>query len=172
MRRLIVFAGCAAAVVVSGAAGAMAVGRGEWIWHEGSPSVSIGEPAGSNDLVLNAEGSLNVLAGHVRLMSNSGRFTLVHGPSTNSSSIVAYDIGTPNRTPIVINGPLVVAGSKGGKSDLQDWTSSGQTVAAIDSQGHLRLGNITIFPVLKDGYVVLYARLPDGSIQALSRARR
>jgi hypothetical protein len=175
-RRLLI--GCSVvAAAMSGAAGAIAADRTGWVWFEGDSVASVGHPAGTEDLVLHAAGSINFRAGHIRLGSNSGRYLFEHGPSSANAMLLAYYIGTPTRTPIQIgNGdgqkvtPLVVAGTSGQKSDLQQWTASGEPVAAIDAQGRLRIGSITIYPKLEDGRVVLMALLPDGSVQRLTPA--
>ncbi len=168
---------CTAVAGVSGAAGALAAGHSGWVWFEGDSVASVGHPSGTEDLVLSAQGAVNFRAGHIRLMSNSGRFVFEHGSSSQNATLLAYFLGTPHRTPIQIGWsdgqdvtPLVVAGTKGQKRDLQEWTVSGLPVAAIDGQGRLRLGGITIYPVLRGGRVVLVARLPDGSTQILAPA--
>jgi hypothetical protein len=177
-RRAVVAACTIVAAAASGAAGALAAGHAGWAWFEGDSVASIGQPAGTSDLVLEAKGSLNFLAGHLRLMSQSGTFALVHGPGSSRATLVAFDLGTAHRTPIQIGAPtgnavtpLVVAGSGRQRSDLERWTVPGKTVAAIDAQGRLRLGAITIYPVLRRGRVVLLARLPDGSVQVLGPPR-
>ncbi|HET8892532.1 MAG TPA: hypothetical protein VFM96_00340 [Gaiellaceae bacterium] len=141
---------------------------GEWVWRAGDGSAYVGQPTGSGSLVLAASQDINLLAGHVRLMSGDGGFSLVHPPSASAATINAYYVGTPTRTPVAIgNGvgdvtSLVVAGSSGQSSDLQQWTSSGQTVAAIDAAGHLRLGGVTLEPQIIGGRVYLYAMTQAG----------
>jgi hypothetical protein len=173
-RAWVAIACCAAAAAGSGAVGAFAAARSGWVWFQGDAIASVGQRAGTPDLVLNAKGSLNLLAGHVRLMSKSGRFVLAHGSSSSVARLVAFQLGTSNRSPIEIGDAagtttsLVVAGTKGQTSDLQQWRASGVTVAAIDAQGRLRIGQITIYPLLDHGAVILVAQLPDGSVQLLT----
>lgn len=160
--------GVAALVVFAAGAGGAAAGvlhrtLGEWVWRTGDGSAYVGQPTGSGSLVLAATQDINLLAGHVRLMSGDGSFSLIHSASAPAATINAYYVGSATRTPVAIgNGvgdvtSLVVAGSAGQSSDLQQWTSSGQTVAAIDADGHLRLGAVTLDPEVIGGRVYLYA---------------
>lgn len=145
-----------------------------WLWYEGTDSGHVGEQSGSNTLVLQAAGDLDMRAFHTRMMSDDGEFEFVHPKSTPTASLNAYFLGSSTRTPIQISQPeptdnpalqnpaslptsLVVAGTAGQRADLQQWTLSGKTVAAIDGKGRLRLGNITLLPQLVKGQVRLYA---------------
>jgi hypothetical protein len=175
MHRWLTISCCVVVAAVSGAAGALAAVRSGWVWFEGDAVTSVGQPAGTQDLVLNAAGAINFRAGHIRLMSNSGSYVFEHGVS--NATLLAYFLGTPKRTPIQIGTsdgqgvtPLVVAGTSGQSSDLQQWMVSGTTVAAIDGQGRLRLGGITIYPQYDGERVVLVAQLPNGSTQILAPA--
>jgi len=134
-----------------------------WVWFQGTPTGYVGVQVGSDALVLDApEGSINLRASHIRMMSNDGEFDFVHSTSSHTASLNAFYLGTSTRTPIEIGDSesttgLIVAGTNGQSSDLQQWTLSGQTVAAIDGQGRLRLGQITLDPELVAGRVELYA---------------
>ena len=134
-----------------------------WVWFQGTSTGYEGEQAGSDALVLDAPlGSINLRASHVRLMSDDGEFEFVHPLGSPTASLNAFYLGTSIRTPIQIGDSesatgLIVAGKRGQRSDLQQWTLSGQTVAAIDAEGRLRLGQITLDPELVNGRVELYA---------------
>jgi hypothetical protein len=145
-----------------------------WLWYEGTDSGHVGEQAGSNTLVLQATGDLDMRAFHTRMMSDDGQFVFEHPKSTPTASLNAYFLGTSTRTPIQISQPeptdspllqsaaslptsLIVAGTAGQRSDLQQWSLSGKTVAAIDAKGRLRLGSITLIPQVVNGQVMLYA---------------
>jgi hypothetical protein len=135
----------------------------DWTWYQGTNTGFVGEQAGSDELVLSApEGSINMRASHLRLMSDDGQFVFVHGKNANTASLNAFYLGTSTRTPIEIGDSesstgLIVAGSAGQTSDLERWTLSGQTVAAIDAKGRLRIGSITLDPELINGRVELFA---------------
>jgi hypothetical protein len=164
-------------VLAGGAGAAFAHARQAppgWLWYEGTDSGHVGEQAGTNTLVLQAVGDLDMRAFHTRMMSDDGQFVFEHPKSTPTASLNAYFLGTSTRTPIQISQPeptdsptlqtasslptsLVVAGTAGQHADLQQWTLSGKTVAAIDGKGRLRLGGITLLPQLVKGRVRLYA---------------
>ncbi len=169
MRRLLALV---AVAVLAGGAGVAAAGvTGEWAWQEGDAKAYVGEPAGSSDLVAAAQGDIDFDAGHVRLISQQGDFQFVHdgsGPAT----LNAYVLGTPTRTPLQIGAPadvtaLIVAGSKGQTADLQQWQVGGKTVAAITGSGLLRLGGVTLDPVVANGVVELYG-ISGGKRQLLA----
>jgi hypothetical protein len=145
-----------------------------WLWYEGTDSGHVGVQAGSKTLVVQAAGDLDLRAFHTRMMSDDGQFVFAHPKSTPTASLNAYFLGTSTRTPIQISQPeptdspalqdganlptsLVVAGTAGQRSDLQQWTLSGRNVAAIDGKGRLRIGGITLEPKLVKGQVKLYA---------------
>jgi hypothetical protein len=134
-----------------------------WAWYQGTPTAYLGEQSGSDTLVLGApQGSINLRASHIRLMSDDGEFVFVHASNSPTASLNAFYLGTSDRTPIQIGDSesatgLIVAGASGQRSDLQQWTLSGQTVAAIDAKGRLRLGQVTLDPELVDGRVELFA---------------
>lgn len=145
-----------------------------WVWYQGTDSGHVGQQAGSNALVVQAAGDIDLRAYHTRMMSDDGQFLFVHPTSTPTASLNAYFLGTSTRTPIQISQPeptdspslqnsaalptaLVVAGTAGQHADLQQWTLSGRTVAAIDGKGRLRLGSVTLVPQLVKGQVRLYA---------------
>jgi hypothetical protein len=134
-----------------------------WAWYQGTATTFVGEQTGSDELVLSApQGDINMRASHLRLMSDDGEFVFVHSKSSPTASLNAFYLGTSTRTPIQIGDSesttgLIVAGASGQSSDLQQWTISGQTVAAIDAKGRLRLGQITLYPELVNGRVELFA---------------
>lgn len=134
-----------------------------WTWYQGTDTGFVGEQAGSDELVLSApDGSINMRASHLRLMSDDGQFDFVHGANADTASLNAFYLGTSTRTPVEIgdsesSAGLIVEGSNGQRSDLQRWTLSGHTVAAIDASGLLRLGTVTLDPELVDGRVELFA---------------
>lgn len=139
-----------------------------WLWREGDASVYVGEAAGSNALVLHSPSAIDLRASHVRMMSDDGIWELVHSTKQSVAQVNAYYIGTATRTPIAIGADtssattLVVAGSTGQKADLQRWTLSGKTVAAIDGLGRLRLGNVTLDLELVNGRAELFAITKSG----------
>lgn len=145
-----------------------------WLWYEGTDSGHVGERSGGT-LVVQAAGDIDLRAFHTRMMSDDGEFVFAHPKSTPTASLNAYFIGTSRRTPIQISQPeptdspqlqagaplptsLVVAGTAGQKADLQQWRLSGRTVAAVDGKGRLRLGGVTLEPVIVNGQVKLYAQ--------------
>jgi hypothetical protein len=135
-----------------------------WLWYEGIDSGYVGEQAGSNTLVVHAAGDIDLRAYHTRMMSDDGQFVFAHPASTPTASLNAYFLGTSTRTPIQIGKPdlptsLIVSGTAGQRADLQQWTLSGRSVAAIDGEGRLRLGTITLDPEVVNGQVRLYALL-------------
>lgn len=170
MRRLVVFG--LLFVLASGggiaAASRLRARAGAWVWREGDSSVYVGEQSGSQTLVLHSPSGINLRASHVRTMSDDGVWELVHGATTPMAQVNAYYIGTATRTPIQIGAgsnpttALVVAGSAGQKADLQQWTLSGKTVAAIDGQGRLRLGNVTLDLEVVNGRAELFAVTKSG----------
>jgi len=157
--------GCVLALACGGgvATAARLQGPSGWAWREGTDSGYVGEQAGSNTLYLDAPaGNIDLRASHVRMMSDDGEFVFSHARNAPTASLNGFYLGTSTRTPIQIGDSesttgLVVAGEAGQKSDLQQWTLSGQTVAAIDGEGRLRLGQVTLDPELVNGRVKLYA---------------
>src|SRR5262249_19323069 len=111
------------------------------------------------NLNLRAKDNFNVTAGHVRLVGRDGDFELEHASDLPGSRLVAYKLGTGTRTPIMVGlddgqnvTPLVVTGSSAQKTDLQQWVAGGGNPAlAIDSQGRLRFGNVTIWAASRNG---------------------
>lgn len=133
-----------------------------WVWYEGTDAAHVGQQAGSNTLVVQSVGDIDLRGYHTRMMSDDGQFVFAHPTSSASATLNAYFLGTSTRTPIQIGKPdlpttLIVAGTAGQKADLQRWTLSGHPVAAIDGSGRLRLGGITLDPEIVNGQVRLYA---------------
>lgn len=173
LRRTVLVAVCVGVAAGGGIAAGAAAG-GEWVWQQGDAAAYVGQPAGSSDLVVYSQGDINFRGGHVRMMSNDADFEFVH-PQAGPARVNAYYLGTAHRTPILIGAPdqadvtsLIVAGTAGQEADLQQWTLNGKTVAAIDGQGRLRIGKVTLVPRLVGGRVFLYALSPNGKQQLLA----
>jgi len=160
-----------------------------WLWYEGTDSGHVGEQSGTNTLVVQAAGDIDLRAYHTRMMSDDGQFVFAHPTSTPTASLNAYFLGSSTRTPIQISQPeptdsptlqnptslptaLIVAGTAGQRADLEQWTLSGKTVAAIDGKGRLRIGNITLDPVLVNGQVKLYALIGSNKQLIAQGAKR
>jgi hypothetical protein len=129
------------------------------------------------DLNVRSTRSFNVNAGHVRLVGRDGRFEFEHQGSVPVSWFNAYVLGTGRRTPVqigVADGQQVVAlrvaGSAGQKPDLQQWTSGGKVIAAVDAKGRLRLGPVALTTEVRSGVPYLVAEMPSGRIYALALA--
>lgn len=149
-----------------------------WAWFQGDDQSYVGRPQASSDLELFAQQDLNALATHIRLGGRDGNFEFEHGPQREASHLNAYFIGTSTRTPFVIGGDeqdvtsLIITGKLGQKNDLQQWAPSNQVKVAIDGQGRLRLGNVTLLASIQKGRVVLSALLPNGTKQKLATGTR
>jgi|SRR4051794_35001260 hypothetical protein len=149
-----------------------------WAWQVGDSTASVGRVDGSNDLQVAAKGDLDLGANHIRIGGVDGNFEFEHGTGTPWSHLNAYEIGGVGvRTPIMIGGgadgqdvlSLVVAGKVNQKRDLQQWQApEGHPVAAIDSSGRLRIGQVTLATAIRKGHAVLLAVLPNGTKQILA----
>jgi hypothetical protein len=131
------------------------------------------------DLNLQAARNFNINASHVRLVGRDGNFEFEHQTSVPVSDINAYDVGTGRRTPVqigVVDGQdvvaLRVAGSAGQKHDLQQWTSGGKIVAAVDAKGRLHLGSVALSTEVVSGVPYLVARLPSGKVYDIALTGR
>ena len=169
-----------AAVLVGGAAtaafGAGAV-PGQWKWLSGNENTYVGSPKfgyPANSMLMQVGGDLNVVAGHVRFVSD-GNYEFEHGSGTNVTRLTSYYSGTPTRTSIAVGGDdgqdvlaLSVQGEVGQTHDLQQWQTGTKVTTAIDGDGNLRLGKVVLVARIVDGAVELVAVLPDGTTQVLA----
>ena len=167
MKKLVLAA--VATGLAAGSGVAAAARYDAWNWKVGGDVAYVGSPTGTSDVVVAAQGDIDFRAGHVRLISDNADFQFVHPVSTSVARVNAYYLGTPTRTPIMMGPPstgdvtgLIVAGTAGQTSDLQQWTLGGKTVAAIDGSGRLRLGGVTLAPKVVNGRVFLYALTSTG----------
>jgi hypothetical protein len=177
IRRLVAVAGVFALAGGGGVALAQhARGQtGGWAWYQGTDTGYVGEQADTHALVVYAARDLNLRASHVRMMSDDGEFDFTHPNAAPTANLNAFFLGTSTRTPIQIgdqesNTGLIVAGEAGQRSDLERWTLSNKTVAAVDGKGRLRLGTVTLEPVVVRGRVMLYA-VVGSSKQLLAQGR-
>jgi hypothetical protein len=125
-------------------------------------------------LNVQASRAFNVNAGHVRLVGRDGVFEFEHQGSVPLSKFEAFFLGTSKRTPIQIGEDdganivaLLVVGSRGQKTDLQEWALGPKVVAAIDRRGGLRLGDVTVTTTVKAGVPYLVARTQAGRVFTL-----
>lgn len=163
---------------VSASAGALtsdAAGKSGWNWFSGDERAHVGGASNTDSLELFSAGDTNVSAGHIRIVGRDGNFEFEHDKSVATATLNAYFAGTPTRTPISIGGwdtqdivSLINGGQTGQTSDLQQWQTSGKTVAAVTRDGALKLKGITLSLALQSGKVVLAATLSDGSQQRLA----
>ena len=122
-----------------------------------------------------SNGDINVHGRHIRLVGDDGNFEFEHNALESVARFNSYVEGTPRRTPIAIGFPdgqnlveLIVRSSKHSK-DLQQWRVDGHVMSAIDGQGRLRLGDVTLSAAIRKGHVVLIATLPSGKRQIIGR---
>lgn len=158
-----------------GALTAHAGSTSPWNWFQGDERAYVAGSSTADDLSVFALRDVNILGSHLRLGSKDGNFELEHDKSTPTTTLNAYFIGSPTRTPIAIGGTdaqdivsLIVGSAAGQKSDIQQWLADGKVAVAVDGKGDLRLGTITLSLGLQAGKVVLVAELPDGSRQVLA----
>lgn len=151
----------AAALVGGACAGAIVA----WVSH--SSHFTYASPASMN---LRAARTFNVNAEHVRIVGRDGDFELEHSRRAPTTLLNAYIFGTSQRTPVQIGDDedhqdvlgLLIGGTYGQKNDLQEWAPGRKVLAAIDSHGRLRLGQVTLSTTVKNGVPYLVALLPDG----------
>jgi hypothetical protein len=163
--------------VLLGTGAAYAMGSDAYTFLLGSPRTGIGQVQGSKDVFLHSDGDLNIFADHVRHQSRDGNYEFeAKNPARTHFS--AYKSGSGTRIPIWFGaGPeddqnvvaLQVAGATRQTADLQQWYVGERKAVAIDAKGRLVLGDITLILALSKGRVRLYAVLPDGTRQALTR---
>lgn len=154
---------------IAGASAARSVPRA-WAWFDGDPQAFVGEQASGGGLWLGSTGNVNVRAHHLRLMADVGAFSFDHATTSPFALLNSYYIGTSQRTPIAIGSPddqqdvtpLIVVGYAGQHHDVQQWMLSGKVVAAIDGQGRLRLGGVTLSTEVQNGRVMLLASVSGG----------
>ena len=168
-------------VGVAGTAAATAFAAGPWpgtyAWFTGDDGAGIGRLGTA--LSMFSQHDLNVHAAHLRIEAEDGNVELESGKSAAATTLNPYNIGTAQRKPLQVGWPdgedvlpLVVAGNSKQKSNLQEWRAGGETVAAIDAKGGLRLGSVDLSASLVNGRVVLVATLPNGAKQTLATGRR
>lgn len=146
-----------------------------WNWLTGDERAYVGGSSQADNLELHAVRDVNITAGHVRIVGTDGNFEFEHAKNVATTRLNAYVLGSSARTPVTIGGvdaqnivPLIVEGSSTQKSDLQQWTASGKTVAAVTPSGGLSLNGISLSMSVVDGRVQLVATLPDGTRQVLA----
>jgi hypothetical protein len=128
---------------------------------------------------ISAASDLDVTAGHLRMVTSDGNYEFEHSRDTSVSLLNSYYLGTPTRTPIAVGGfadgqdivSLIVRGVQGQTNDLQQWTSSGKVVSAIDGRGRLRIGAVSLTTRVVKGKAELLAVLPGGNVELLAAAR-
>jgi hypothetical protein len=170
----------AAALALAGltrASDAAAQVAGSWQWFQGDDRAYIGGADGdaAGTLAISAEKDLDIGANHIRFGAQDGNYEFEHGEEVPATHLNSYSIGTPNRTPISVGGDdgqdvlsFVVYGKAGQENDLQQWAPGSKVTAAIDGNGHLRLGNVVITADIQSGRARLIAVLPDGEKQVLA----
>jgi hypothetical protein len=154
--------------LLTGIVGALAVNYG--IVQDAAGHLGIQVPA-----IRKSNGDIEAHGHHIRLIGDDGNFEFEHAATTPVARFNSYVEGTPRRTPIAIGFPdgqnlveLIVRSSRT-SSDLQQWMVDGRVVSAIDGQGRLRLGNVTLSTAIRTGHVVLIATLPSGKRQIIAR---
>ena len=122
-----------------------------------------------------SSGNLTERGSHVRIIGDDGNFEFEHAATEPFARLNSYVTGTGTRTPIAIGFPdgrdiveLLVRGSEHRKADLEEWVAGSRVVAAIDGQGHLRLGNATLSVVTRNGHAVLVATVGSGKPQVIA----
>jgi hypothetical protein len=158
---------------------AAAAGKDSWLWQIGDDQGSVGVSSTNNSLDIDAVGDLDVTAGHLRMVTRDGNYEFEHSIGTTYSLLNSYYLGTPTRTPIAVGGyadgqdvvSLIVRGVQGQTNDLQQWVGSGKVDSAIDGQGRLRIGSVTLTTRIVHGKAQLLAVLPGGKVQRLAAAR-
>jgi hypothetical protein len=126
--------------------------------------------ASAGTLNVRAAQHFNVNAEHIRLVDRSGYFEFEHSPGQAATTFSAAVLGTSKQTPIQIGAnqtgqdfvPFIVGGTLGQRSDLQQWAPDGKVLAAVDSRGRLRLGNVALSATTVDGTPYLVAATPSG----------
>jgi hypothetical protein len=140
-------------------------------------SASFAARAGIGNLNLRAARDFNVNAHHVRMISGDGNFELEHGSSVPTSALNSYRAGSGVRTPIQIGDrdqdvlSLLVSGAPEQTNDLQQWSTGGTSLLAVDGRGRLRFGRVTVWVASRGGRIVLYARTSGGPARVLSETR-
>jgi hypothetical protein len=107
-----------------------------------------------------------------------GNYEFEHGAQVSQTTLNSYVIGTPNRTPVAVGGhdgqdvlAFSVRGMRGQKNDLQQWTLGEDVAVAVDGDGRLRLGEITLVAQVVNGKAELVGVLPNGhEAYAIARA--
>jgi hypothetical protein len=158
---------------------AAAAGKDSWLWQVGDDQGSVGVSSTNESMDIDAAGDLDVTAGHLRMVTRDGNYEFEHSISTTYSLLNSYYLGTPTRTPIAVGGyadgqdvvSLIVRGVQGQKNDLQQWVGSGKVDTAIDGNGRLRIGSVTLTTRIVNGKAELLAVLPGGKVERLAAAR-
>ena len=162
--------------ILGGAIGSAAGGSSALVLRGDTRAVStaLNANAGSGVLSLRAANDINLMAQHIRVVGRDGNFEFEHGTSTAASTLSSYVAGTSTRTPIRIGHSnqdvlsLLVDGLPKQTSDLQEWSTGGTSLLAVDSLGRLRFGTITLWAASRKGRIVTYAQAPHGKPQVLS----
>jgi hypothetical protein len=168
-RPIIVVAGISLVSLVSGLAGALIVSTGAW----GAALQRLGI---TMPVYFKSSGELTERGSHIRIIGDDGNFEFEHATTAPVARINSYVTGTTTRTPIAVGFPdgqdiveLLVRGTQSRKSDLQQWMEGNRVVAAIDAQGRLRLGRVTLSVAMRKSHVVLIATLPSGKREIIAR---
>ena len=110
--------------------------------------------------------------------TTDGNYEFEHGKQVPETHLNSYYEGTPTRTPISVGGDdgqdvlsFIVRGKLGQKHDLQQWAPGGKVATAIDGNGHLRLGQVTLTAEVGHNTVELVAHLPNGKRVVLAHGR-
>jgi len=172
------FAFLAVLLWAAAATAAFAAGKDAFFWKLGDDTHGyVGASSDTGAVDVFAPQDFNVVAGHVRFVSVDGNYELEHPQDRPYSRLLAYDT-TATRTPIMIGAddgqdvvPLMVDGTSGQSSDLQQWVESGKVVSAIDANGDLRVGNVTLASRVVHGKAELLAILPNRTTQVLAAAK-
>ncbi len=167
----------AAVGLVAGAIGSVLGGLSSLLLKADARAVSASLAAntGSGNLNLRSANDLNLTAQHVRVVGRDGNFELEHSPSVAASTLTAFSAGTSTRTPIQIGAgdqdvlSLVVSGRQGQTNDLQEWSTNGKPLLAVDGRGRLRFGDVTLWAVHRNGRITFYAQAPGEPPRVLSR---
>lgn len=145
-------------------------------WSQGDADASISGDSGT--LSVYASGDFNVVAHHVRMGTYDGNYEFEHSKLVTETHLNSYYEGTPIRTPISVGGDdgqdvlsFIVRGKLGQKHDLQQWAPGGKVKAAIDGNGHLRLGEATLTLEVSGETVELVAHLAGGKRVVLAHGR-
>jgi hypothetical protein len=140
---------------------------------------SLAAPAvGTGNLDLQADSNINLTSQHVRIVGRDGNFEFEHAATSPASTLTAYNLGTPTRTPIEIGGAdqdvlsLLVNGKPDQTNDLQEWAAGGKPLLAVDSRGRLRFGDVTLWVTNRNGTITFYAQAAGQPTRVLSRTGR